>query len=242
MDEKGSQKVNKELLEKLQSEFQITFEKTDYLQEAFTHSSYVNEHRELNLQHNERIEFLGDAVLELTVTKYLFAEYPTLPEGKLTRLRAAIVCEPSLSQFAKECGFDQYVLLGKGEERMNGRKRSSLLCDLFEAFIGALYLDKGLEGVIHFLKQTIFPQIKSGAFSHVMDHKTNLQEFLQREGEVKIDYILKEEVGPAHEKQFLVEVYAEGTILGQGNGKSKKAAEQVAAANALENLQEMTNN
>lgn len=230
--------MNNHLLEKLKTLFQIEFEQPDYLNEAFTHSSYVNEHRELKLQDNERIEFLGDAVLELTVTKYLFAEYPNLPEGKLTRLRAAIVCEASLSQFAKECGFDEYILLGRGEERMNGRKRPSLLCDLFEAFIGALYLDKGLDGVVHFLNQTVFPRIKSGAFSHVMDHKTILQEFLQRDGEVRIDYVLKEEAGPAHEKEFLVEVHAEGQILGQGNGKSKKTAEQVAAANALENLQE----
>ena len=230
--------MNEELLTKLKSLFQIEFANTDFLKEAFTHSSYVNEHRELNLKDNERIEFLGDAVLELTVTKYLFNEYPSLPEGKLTRLRAAIVCEASLSQFAKEYGFDRYILLGKGEERMNGRKRPSLLCDLFESFIGALYLDQGLDGVINFLNQTVFPRIKSGAFSHVMDHKTNLQEFLQRNGEVSIDYVLIEEVGPAHEKEFLVEVLAEGNILGQGKGKSKKAAEQIAAANALENLRE----
>lgn len=230
--------MNEELLTKLKSLFQIEFANTDFLKEAFTHSSYVNEHRELNLKDNERIEFLGDAVLELTVTKYLFNEYPNLPEGKLTRLRAAIVCEASLSQFAKEYGFDRYILLGKGEERMNGRKRPSLLCDLFESFIGALYLDQGVDGVINFLNQTVFPRIKSGAFSHVMDHKTNLQEFLQRNGEVSIDYVLIEEVGPAHEKEFLVEVLAEGNILGQGKGKSKKAAEQIAAANALENLRE----
>lgn len=230
--------MNEELLTKLKSLFQIEFANTDFLKEAFTHSSYVNEHRELNLKDNERIEFLGDAVLELTVTKYLFNEYPNLPEGKLTRLRAAIVCEASLSQFAKEYGFDRYILLGKGEERMNGRKRPSLLCDLFESFIGALYLDQGLDGVIYFLNQTVFPRIKSGAFSHVMDHKTNLQEFLQRNGEVSIDYVLIKEVGPAHEKEFLVEVLAEGNILGQGKGKSKKAAEQIAAANALENLRE----
>lgn len=230
--------MNEELLTKLKSLFQIEFTNTAFLNEAFTHSSYVNEHRELNLKDNERIEFLGDAVLELTVTKYLFNEYPNLPEGKLTRLRAAIVCEASLSQFAKEYGFDRYILLGKGEERMNGRKRPSLLCDLFESFIGALYLDQGLDGVINFLNQTVFPRIKSGAFSHVMDHKTNLQEFLQRNGEVSIDYVLIEEVGPAHEKEFLVEVLAEGNILGQGKGKSKKAAEQIAAANALENLRE----
>ncbi|SFH61480.1 ribonuclease III [Pisciglobus halotolerans] len=231
--------MNEEFLNYLNDTFGITFKNTSYLKEAFTHSSYVNEHRELKLRDNERIEFLGDAVLELTVSRYLFERYPNQPEGKLTRLRAAIVCEASLSQFAKEYGFDQQIRLGKGEERMNGRKRPAMLCDLFESFIGALYLDQGLEKVVDFLEQTIYPRIASGAFSHVMDPKTNLQEFLQQKGEVAIQYLLVEEAGPAHQKEFLVEVMAEGKKLGEGKGKTKKAAEQVAAANALEQLQQL---
>ncbi|MGX7418465.1 ribonuclease III [Carnobacterium gallinarum] len=225
--------MNEEFLKELKTKFGITFQNLAYLQEAFTHSSYVNEHRDCHIQDNERIEFLGDAVLELTVSRYLFDHYPTLPEGKLTKFRARIVCEASLSQFAKEYGFDQYIRLGRGEERMNGRNRPALLCDLFESFIGALYLDQGVEAVLEFLKQTIFPKIDAGAFSHVMDHKTNLQEWLQQNGEIVIEYTLLEEVGPAHEKEFIVEVGAEGKVLGKGQGKTKKAAEQAAAENAL---------
>ena len=229
--------MDQELLNQLRDKFGITFKDTSYLAEAFTHSSYVNEHRELKLHDNERIEFLGDAVLELAISDYLFARYPNQPEGKLTRLRAAIVCEVSLSQFAKECNFDSFIRLGKGEERMNGRKRPALLCDLFESFIGALYLEQGMDSVLNFLKKTIFPSIESGAFSHVMDSKTNLQEFLQQKGEIAIQYVLVEEEGPAHQKEFVVEVRAEGKKLGQGKGKTKKAAEQVAAANALTQVQ-----
>ena len=228
----------KELIKMIEDEYGIQFKNEMLLVEAFTHSSYVNEHRNLKLKDNERIEFLGDAVLELTVSRFLYDLYPNVPEGKLTRLRATIVCEASLSQFAKEYEFDQFIRLGKGEERMNGRKRPALLCDLFESFIGALYLDQGLDSVLTFLEQTIFPKIKSGAFSHVMDHKTNLQEFLQQKGEIEIDYQLVDEIGPAHQKAFVVEVRAEGQVLGQGQGKTKKAAEQVAAENALLILKE----
>lgn len=230
--------MNESFLKEIKRKYDITFQNTAYLEEAFTHSSYVNEHRNQHLKDNERIEFLGDAVLELIISRYLFEHYPKLPEGKLTKLRAAIVCEASLSLFAKECGFDRYIRLGKGEERMDGRKRPALLCDLFESFIGALYLDQGIDSVLAFLKQTIFPKIQSGAFSHVMDHKTNLQEYLQKKGEITIDYRLVEEVGPAHQKMFVVEVSAEGQVLGQGQGKTKKAAEQVAAENALLTLQD----
>ncbi len=230
--------MDEAFLTHLKTKFGLVFQDLSYLEEAFTHSSYVNEHRNLKLKDNERIEFLGDAVLELTVSRFLYELYPNVPEGKLTRLRATIVCEASFSQFAKEYEFDQFIRLGKGEERMNGRKRPALLCDLFESFVGALYLDQGLDGVLFFLEQTIFPKIKSGAFSHVMDHKTNLQEFLQQKGEIEIEYNLVDEIGPAHQKAFVVEVLAEGQLLGQGQGKTKKAAEQVAAENALLTLQE----
>ncbi|TFJ43051.1 ribonuclease III [Carnobacterium divergens] len=229
--------MNELFLNELKEKFGITFKNLAFLQEAFTHSSYVNEHRDCKIQDNERIEFLGDAVLELTVSRYLFDHYPELPEGKLTKLRATIVCEASLSLFAKEYGFDKYIRLGRGEERMNGRNRPALLCDLYESFIGALYLDQGIEAVLDFLRQTMFPKIATGAFSHVMDHKTNLQEWLQQDGEIIIEYRLIDEVGPAHEKEFIVEVSAKGKVLGSGNGKTKKAAEQSAAENALKTIQ-----
>ena len=226
-----------QLIKELQERYGITFHDVDILEQAFTHSSYVNEHRNLNLSDNERLEFLGDAVLELLVSQYLYREYPTLPEGKLTKMRAAIVREDSLSMFAKACHFDQYVRLGKGEENSGGRKRPALLCDLFEAFLGALYLDQGTEAVHEFIKKVIFPKVAAGAFSHEMDHKTRLQEVLQKSGDVFIDYRLIKEEGPAHERIFWTEVYVDEKLIGKGQGKSKKLAEQNAAENALSELQ-----
>ncbi|WP_028273048.1 ribonuclease III [Atopococcus tabaci] len=225
-----------ELTEHLKGTFDLSFQQNKLLQEAFTHSSYVNEHRNESLNDNERLEFLGDAVLELTVSDYLYHKYPEFPEGLLTRMRAAIVCEASLSRYAKECRFDEYVRLGKGEERMNGRNRPALLCDLFESFIGALYLEQGVDEVRRFLEKTIFPEIDSGAFSHGMDYKTELQEFLQQKGEVNMVYTLIDEIGPAHQKEFVVEVVVEGHVLGTGKGTTKKGAEQAAAQNALVQL------
>lgn len=227
-----------ELTKHLKGTFDLSFRQNELLQEAFTHSSYVNEHRNESLNDNERLEFLGDAVLELTVSDYLYHKYPEFPEGLLTRMRAAVVCEASLSRYAKECRFDEYVRLGKGEERMNGRNRPALLCDLFESFIGALYLEHGVEEVRRFLTKTIFPEIDSGAFSHGMDYKTELQEFLQQKGEINMVYTLIDEIGPAHQKEFVVEVVVEGHVLGTGKGTTKKGAEQAAAQNALVQLRE----
>ncbi|MBM7708563.1 ribonuclease III [Enterococcus lemanii] len=224
------------LLKELKEKFNLVFHDVDLLEQAFTHSSYVNEHRYLQLSDNERLEFLGDAVLELAVSKFLYRKYPQVPEGKLTKLRAAIVCEESLAKFAKECRFDQSIRLGKGEEHSGGRNRPALLCDLFEAFLGALYLDQGFEAVETFLEKVVFPKILAGAFSHEMDHKTRLQEVLQRSGDVLIDYRLIKEEGPAHERQFWTQVYFNGEKIGEGQGKSKKLAEQAAAANALNQL------
>lgn len=226
------------LEEHIKKSFHLQLKQNELLKEAFTHSSYVNEHRLLDLKDNERLEFLGDAVLELAISNYLFSHYPKQPEGVLTKMRSSIVRETALSLFAKNCKFDQYVLLGKGEESMNGRSRASLLADLFEAFIGALYLDQGMESVEHFLSYVVFPKIKEGAFSHGMDYKTELQEYLQKNGEISIKYELISEIGPAHEKEFKINVSAEGHILGTGNGKSKKAAEQHAAQEALKHLRE----
>ncbi|MGY3749971.1 ribonuclease III [Vagococcus acidifermentans] len=228
--------MKEELLNLLKKNYQIVFNDITLLEQAFTHSSYVNEHRHLELTDNERLEFLGDAVLELLISQYLYANFTDLPEGKLTKLRATIVCEESLAKFARECGFDKYVRLGKGEENSNGRNRPSLLCDLFEAFLGALYLDQGFDSTKAFVEQVMVPKIEAGAFSHEMDHKTTLQEMLQRNGDVTIDYQLVNEEGPAHERVFYVEVVAHGQILGTGAGKSKKAAEQRAAEVALINL------
>lgn len=223
--------MDNQLTKELKENYNIVFHDLNLLEQAFTHSSYVNEHRNLQLSDNERLEFLGDAVLELMVSQYLFRLYPHLPEG--TKTRAAIVREDSLSKFAKECHFDQYVLLGKGEENSGGRTRPALLCDLFEAFLGALYLDQGFDTTHAFIEKVIFPKVKAGAFSHEMDHKTKLQEVLQKSGDVSIEYRLINEEGPAHERVFWIEVYVDDQLIGTGQGKSKKLAEQAAAENAL---------
>jgi ribonuclease-3 len=231
------ERMDNQLIIELKEKFTIVFHDVSLLEQAFTHSSYVNEHRNLQLSDNERLEFLGDAVLELLVSRFLYNKFPDVPEGKLTKLRAAIVREDSLAKFAKECHFDQYIRLGKGEENSGGRNRPSLLCDLFESFLGALYLDQGLKAVHNFLTRIIFPKVEAGAFSHEMDHKTKLQEVLQQSGDVLIDYCLVKEEGPAHERLFWTEVHCDGVLIGQGHGKSKKLAEQAAAADALLNLE-----
>jgi ribonuclease-3 len=219
--------------EEFQDHFNIHFENPTLLYTAFTHSSYVNEHRRKLFTDNERLEFLGDAVLELSVSQYLYQQYTTMSEGELTKLRAAIVCEPSLVIFANELGYGKYVLLGKGEELTGGRERPALLADVFEAFIGALYLDQGLEPVISFLEQVIFPKVEIGAFSHVMDYKSQLQEVIQQKNNGMLNYEIVEEKGPAHNRTFVSRVMLNSKELGIGNGRSKKEAEQQAARIAI---------
>ncbi|WP_379967200.1 ribonuclease III [Ectobacillus sp. sgz5001026] len=229
---------HREAFQKFQSHIGIEFTNEKLLIQAFTHSSYVNEHRKKPHEDNERLEFLGDAVLELTVSQYLFQKYPTMSEGELTKLRASIVCEPSLVQFANELSFGEFVLLGKGEEMTGGRERPALLADVFEAFIGALYLDQGLEVVWDFLKTVVYPKINEGAFSHLMDFKSQLQELIQRDGSGNIEYEILHEKGPAHSREFVSHVMLNGEILGVGMGRSKKEAEQHAASEALKKLKE----
>ncbi len=229
-----------EKFKEFQNSIGIKFNNEKLLRQAFTHSSYVNEHRRKPFEDNERLEFLGDAVLELTISQFLFKKYPTMTEGELTKLRAAVVCEPSLVTFAGELGFGKLILLGKGEEMTGGRERPALLADVFEAFIGALYLDKGIEIVIQFLEKYVFPKIDAGAFSHVMDFKSQLQELIQRDGTGVIEYRILQERGPAHNKEFVSRVTLNGEELGIGTGKSKKEAEQHAAQMALEVLKSKT--
>ena len=222
--------------EELQQRLSITFDNPSLLYNAFTHSSYVNEHRRKNFMDNERLEFLGDAVLELGVSQYLYSTEPGMSEGELTKLRAAIVCEPALVKFANELEFGQYVLLGKGEEQTGGRMRPALLADVFEAFIGALYLDKDLDAVTKFLDKVVLPKISNGAFSHVMDYKSRLQEIIQQSNSGNLQYEVIEEKGPAHAKTFITVVRLSDIELGTGNGKSKKEAEQEAARHAINKL------
>ncbi|EHJ52411.1 ribonuclease III [Streptococcus macacae] len=227
----------KTLEDKLANQFGIVFADKKLLETAFTHTSYANEHRLLNISHNERLEFLGDAVLQLIISRYLFLKYPHKAEGELSKMRSMIVREESLAGFSKNCGFDHYIKLGKGEERSGGRSRTTILGDLFEAFLGALFLDAGAEAVESFLNQIMIPLVEAGDYDRVMDYKTALQELLQVDGDILIDYQVVSETGPAHEKNFEVAVSANNDILSKGNGKSKKIAEQEAAKKALEKLQ-----
>lgn len=214
----------------------MEFRNQALLRQAFTHTSYVNEHRGNNIEDNERLEFLGDAVLQLTVSEHLYRRFPHLSEGELTRMRASIVCEPSLVRFAEALDFGQVVLLGKGEERTGGRSRPSLLADAFEAFVGALYLDQGLEAVRAFLDRHLFAHLPEDGQAG-KDFKTRLQETAQDRGLGTPEYRVVEERGPSHEREFVVEVRIGEQVFGRGVGRSKKEAEQQAAEESLRKLE-----
>ncbi len=220
----------------LKEKFDISFNNEALLMEAMTHSSYANEHKEMKGIYNERIEFLGDAVLELTISDWLFRQFPHFQEGQLTKLRAQIVCEDSLSLVAKECSLNEYLLLGKGETLSGGREKPAILCDVFEAFIGALYLDKGVNEVQRFLNLVVIPKIKNGRYELITDFKTELQEYLQQNGPVHIRYELVKEEGPSHDKIFTVQLIVDGKKYKTASGKTKKAAEQMAAKLTMEEL------
>ncbi|MFC0214305.1 ribonuclease III [Paenibacillus chartarius] len=223
-------------LQLLQQAIGIRFKNQDLLIQAFTHSSYVNEHRAEAKQDNERLEYLGDAVLQLATADYLFAAYPTRPEGELTKLRAAIVCEPSLVKFAEKLDFGAYLLLGKGEEQTGGRTRPALLADVFESFVGALYLDQGFDAAQAFLSKHMFAHVTELGKQRIIDFKSQLQEHLQQQGRGTLDYRIVGMRGPSHDREFVAEVHMEGKLLGTGAGRSKKEAEQQAAAQALAGL------
>ncbi|MCU0082861.1 ribonuclease III, partial [Streptococcus danieliae] len=189
--------------------------------------------RLLNISHNERLEFLGDAVLQLLISEYLYGHFPEKPEGELSKLRSMMVREESLAGFSRDCKFDQYIRLGKGEEKNGGRNRETILGDLFEAFLGALLLDQGVDAVRSFITIHIIPKIETGQFERVVDYKTQLQEILQAGGDVQIRYQVLQESGPAHAKEFLVGVFLNDQKLTQGTGRSKKIAEQEAAKKAI---------
>ena len=220
----------------LKEKFDISFNNEALLMEAMTHSSYTNEHKEMKGIYNERIEFLGDAVLELTISDWLFRQFPHFQEGQLTKLRAQIVCEDSLSLLAKECSLNKYLLLGKGETLSGGREKPAILCDVFEAFIGALYLDKGVNEIQRFLNLVVIPKIKNGRYELITDFKTELQEYLQQNGPVHIRYELVKEEGPSHDKTFTVQLIVDGKKYKTASGKTKKAAEQMAAKLTMEEL------
>ena len=193
----------KELQTVLKNHFAIEFADKKLLETAFTHTSYANEHRLLKISHNERLEFLGDAVLQLLISEYLYKKYPKKPEGDLSKLRAMIVREESLAGFARDCQFNQFIKLGKGEEKSGGRNRDTILGDAFEAFLGALLLDKDVAKVKEFIYQVIIPKVEAGEFEMITDYKTHLQELLQVNGDVAIRYQVISETGPAHDRSLM---------------------------------------
>ncbi|PTF58291.1 ribonuclease III [Staphylococcus chromogenes] len=211
----------------------LPFRNLEIYQQAFSHSSFINDFNMERLSHNERLEFLGDAVLELTVSRFLYEKYPNVPEGDLTKMRATIVCEPSLVIFANKIELNQLILLGKGEEKTGGRTRPSLVADAFEAFVGALYLDQGIEVVERFANAIIFPYVEDNALSGVVDFKTQLQEMAHQTLRSTVSYRLIKEDGPAHHRQFTSEVLLDNVAVASGMGRTKKESEQKAAEKAL---------
>lgn len=210
-----------------------TFKNKELLQEALSHSSYANENKKAR-RSNERLEFLGDSVLSLVVSQYLFQHFKALPEGELTKIRASLVCEKALYNFAQQIDLGEFISLGKGEEHTGGRERPSILADAFEAVIAAIYLDGGLEAarkhILSFIPQDV-DSLKTISFN---DYKTILQEIIQQNPEEKVEYVMKGQSGPDHDKAFVVQVCLNSNVIGNGTGRSKKQAEQMAAKEALE--------
>ena len=208
------------------------FKNEGLLRQAMTHSSHANEHHGTHLDCNERLEFLGDSVLGFVTADYLYTHYPELPEGELTKLRAAVVCEGALCEIARELGIPEEIRLGHGEETGGGRKRPSILADAFEAVLAAIYLDGGIEPAKKFVFRFIDKADEEKPA--VTDYKTTLQEIVQRNPEEAVEYVLVGESGPDHNKTFSVEVHLNSNVIGRGSGRSKKIAEQAAAKEALQ--------
>lgn len=217
-------------LNEFQSKIGYTFKNRQLLEQALTHSSYANEKHMKKHSDNERLEFLGDAVLEIVSSEFLFINYPQKPEGELTKLRASIVCEPTLALCTKPLDLGKYLRLGRGEDHTGGRKRKSILSDALEAVIGAIYLDGGFTNAKEFVLRFIMTDIENKQLFY--DSKTILQEVVQGEHE-KLTYDLISENGPDHNKSFTVEARVGSRVLGEGTGRTKKAAEQEAAYKAL---------
>lgn len=210
------------------------FNDQKFLSNALSHSSYANEQQSKKINSNERLEFLGDSVLSIFVSTFLYNNYYNLPEGELTKIRAAIVCEKSLYERAKEIDLGKYLLLGRGEETTQGRDRMSILADAFEALMGAVYLDGGVEAVEKTFTPVFEKHIRQAAAGKTFkDYKTMLQEIVQKNKEEVLSYALKSESGPDHLKVFEVEVHLNNNVFATGKGRSKKEAEQDAARLAL---------
>ncbi|MCM1271114.1 MAG: ribonuclease III [Ruminococcus flavefaciens] len=219
-------------IDALEEKIGYKFKNKNLIEQALSHSSYANERKQPGGS-NERLEFLGDSVLSIVVSDFLYKNL-NVAEGELTKMRASLVCEKSLHIFAKQINLGDYLHLGKGEENTGGRERPSILADAFEAVIAAIYLDGGMEAaakhILHFMPEDIHHFVKP-AFS---DFKTVLQEIVQKNPEEKVEYVLIGEEGPDHNKRFVVEVRLNSQVIGKGSGRSKKEAEQLAAKEALE--------
>ncbi len=219
----------------LEKKLGLNFKNKDLLAQAFTHRSYLNESPETDLEHNERLEFLGDAVIELIVTEELYKKYPKKPEGELTNWRAALVNAKMLASVAEELGFNDFLLLSKGEAKEGGKARAYILANTFEAVLGALYLDSGYEPADKFIKKCLLPKlsaiIKEGSYK---DAKSLFQEESQERVSITPNYKVLKESGPDHEKHFTVGVFLADDIVAKGEGTSKQEAEEDAAKNALE--------
>lgn len=215
------------------------FNNIELLKLALTHSSYGNEHRKERYENNERVEFLGDAALDLIISRYIYDMFPFMPEGELTKLRAGVVCETSLAKVAVKLNIGEFLMLGKGEENTGGRSRESILADAVEAVIGAIYIDGGFDSVEKFVINILADAVEELKTSfRTIDCKTHLQEVIQKTSKSPISYVIIDEKGPDHNKVFVAEVRHGGKVIGMGSGRSKKEAEQSAAADALNKTEE----
>ena len=225
-------------MDKLEQEIGYRFLDRTLLETALTHSSYANERHGEQVQSYERLEFLGDSILGLVAAEYLFAHEPPLPEGQMTRLRAELVCEASLHRTALALSLGDAMRLGKGEEHTGGRTRPSILADMVEAVIAAIYLDSGMDEARRFILTRILKDAEISDTHRVADYKTRLQELVQRRSDRHIAYVLTDESGPDHDKRFTFEARINGEAVGSGVGRTKKEAEQMAARKALETMTE----
>lgn len=225
--------MSEEKMTKLEEKIGYQFQDRMLLKQALTHSSYANEQKINKSGDYERLEFLGDAVLELVSSDYIYKHNPDMTEGKMTKFRSSIVCEPALAFCAKEIGLEQYILLGKGEEATGGRNRDSIISDVMEAIIGAIYLDGGIDEAGIYIRRVILSDLEHKQLFY--DAKTILQEEVQKENKGTLRYVLLREDGPEHDKTFVVDAMIGDMKIGNGIGHSKKAAEQKAAYEALIN-------
>ncbi len=217
----------------LEDNLGYSFNNKKLLENALAHSSYANEVRG-GISSNERLEFLGDSVLSLIVSSYIYENYKKMPEGELTRLRSSLVCEKTLCKFSRALSVGDFLLLGKGERKTGGAERDSILADAFEAILAAVFLDGGIENARKLVMRFVLPELESYDIkADFKDYKTLLQEIIQRNPEESVTYILTDETGPDHNKQFTVEVRLNSNTIGAGTGKSKKEAEEMAAKQAL---------